>query len=179
MSRKVLRCPTCKEDTIAVIAEGSAVCVWCGNSWPVSGLVPKLAAKPASTRSSRPPPVEPDPKPPRRIKDPQAGAEKTRREARCRICGAPGVYYTDANPHGMTKLTRHHLVPRSQRGDDVDDNLVPLCGDGTTGCHSDIEEYRYGARVALRAHLFAPEVDYVVAKRGREWLEKSYPLQGV
>jgi hypothetical protein len=33
----------------------------------------------------------------------------------------------------------HHVVPRDRFGDDVAENLVPLCGDGTTGHHGLIE----------------------------------------
>lgn len=33
------------------------------------------------------------------------------------------------------RLTRHHVVPKGQGGDDVPENLVWCCGDGTTGCH--------------------------------------------
>src|SRR6478752_5264783 len=54
-----------------------------------------------------------DPKPSARIVDPQAGLEKLGREGRCRLCLKP---WTQG-------LTRHHLVKRSQGGDDVEDNI--------------------------------------------------------
>lgn len=38
---------------------------------------------------------------------------------------------------GGTGATQHHVVPRGgpHYGDDVIENLVALCGSGTTGCH--------------------------------------------
>lgn len=36
---------------------------------------------------------------------------------------------------GRSGLTRHHVVPKGQGGDDVPQNLVWVCGDGTRGCH--------------------------------------------
>jgi hypothetical protein len=32
-------------------------------------------------------------------------------------------------------LSRHHVVPKGQGGDDVPENLIWVCGDGTRGCH--------------------------------------------
>lgn len=57
------------------------------------------------------------------------------REARlgpCLLCAWLGVQQ-------MLPSTLHHVVPRDRFGDDVAENLVSLCGDGTTGCHGRIE----------------------------------------
>lgn len=35
----------------------------------------------------------------------------------------------------------HHVVPRSQGGDDVEENLVSVCGSGTTGHHGLLEDH--------------------------------------
>lgn len=35
----------------------------------------------------------------------------------------------------------HHVVPRSQGGDDCEENLIPLCGDGTKGHHGLVEAH--------------------------------------
>lgn len=40
---------------------------------------------------------------------------------------------------GTRLITRHHIVPRSQGGDDVPENLVWVDGDGTTGTHGVLE----------------------------------------
>lgn len=86
----------------------------------------------------------------------------------CRVCGAAA--YT-----GNTSL--HHLVPRSGGGDDVEDNLVPLCGSGTTGCHGKIESRDKEASRRLRANLSKDEYEYVVRKKGWDWLDQRYPLE--
>lgn len=72
---------------------------------------------------------------------------------RCRCCGARAD-------------SLHHLVSRSRGGDDVADNLVPLCGDGTRGCHGSIERRTYGALHALALNLTDGEYAYVVGKLG-------------
>ena len=40
---------------------------------------------------------------------------------------------------GGIDISIHHILPRGQGGDDVWENLVPLCGSGTTGCHGGVE----------------------------------------
>ena len=101
---------------------------------------------------------QPIPKPPPRIRDPQAGTGKLIAEGRCRLCG---------KPIRDVRLSRHHLIARGQGGDDVDDNLVPLCGSGTEGCHGDVEHWRAMARQRLRRLLRPEEVRYV-NRRGVE-----------
>lgn len=99
-----------------------------------------------------------------RIVDKQAGVEKCRAEGRCRIC------------RRRTKnLAKHHLVPRSQGGDDVNDNLVPLCDPWEPWCHDKVTKGRPEAVRALRASLTADEVAYIVGKKGEHWLEQRYP----
>jgi hypothetical protein len=119
-----------------------------------------------------------DPRPTRRIADQNAGYEKLRREGRCRACGVKGY----------DKLNRAHLVPKGQRGDDLDCNIVPLCGSGTSGCHGALTDHHvatspsllYGAEwtvvaAALRARLLPEEHRYIVSKKGEDWLNRAYP----
>lgn len=110
----------------------------------------------------------PDWKPERRIVDIYAGNAKLRAEGRCRLCGAA------ANVRG---LTRHHLVPKGQGGDDIDENIVPLCGDGTRGCHAEVEYRTAGYRQRLRAKLSPDEYAYIIDKKGASWLNSrsGYP----
>lgn len=103
-----------------------------------------------------------DPKPRPRIIDPDAGWEKVLAEGHCRLCWR------------TASLTRHHLVPRGQSGDDVDDNIVPLCGDGTRGCHGAVEHYTE-ARRRLRPLLSDAEWAYVVGRVGVGRAEQRYP----
>lgn len=106
-----------------------------------------------------------DPKPPKRIKADQNDWRRLRAEKvdRCRICE---LFVGD--------MTLHHIVPRAQSGDDVADNLVPLCGSGTTGCHGLVEDRDMWARSLLGRRLSRREIAYVVAKRGAGWLERHY-----
>lgn len=77
-------------------------------------------------------------------------------------------------------VTLHHLVPRSLGGDDVAGNLIPLCGDGTLGCHGIVEDGRgredfAAVSARIRARETDEEREYVIRKKGREWLEIYYP----
>jgi 5-methylcytosine-specific restriction endonuclease McrA len=82
----------------------------------------------------------------------------------CRVCG-----------YRATSL--HHLVPRSLGGDDVEQNLVPLCGSGTTGCHGLVEEGDPAARRGLRRSLKKDELAYVVRRKGRRFLDRYLPTR--
>jgi hypothetical protein len=85
-------------------------------------------------------------------------------------------------------LNRAHLVPRSQRGDDIEANIVPLCGSGTQGCHGALTDHhpatwpsllagRDWRAVAsyLRRNLSGIEKSYVRSKKGQAWLDRVYP----
>jgi hypothetical protein len=111
-------------------------------------------------------PAQPDPKTPARIVNPSAGYAKLRHEQRCRLCRR--TFWRGLG------LTRHHLIPKGQGGDDVEANIVPLCGDGTRGCHGLVERSR-NARAQLRHRLHADEVAYGVAKVGAGRFDRRYP----
>lgn len=75
---------------------------------------------------------------------------------------------------GQAPCTLHHVVPRDRFGDDIADNLVPLCGDGTSGCHGLVEA---GDAETLRMLAEAIQADepavyaYAVEKLGEDgWL---------
>ena len=119
-----------------------------------------------------------DPKPPLRLVDPNAGKEKLLQERTCRACQRVGVW----------KLSRAHLVPKGQGGDDVDANIVPLCGGGTDGCHGALTDHHPATEpsllkgqpwvvvaFALRIRLKDAERDYILAKKGLDWLDRTYP----
>jgi hypothetical protein len=103
----------------------------------------------------------PDPRPRARHRArQQEWAELHRaKHGRCRICG-------------RLPAQLHHLVARSQSGDDVADNLVPLCSDH----HSAVHAGDLLARTLLGGRLTDAEVGYVVDRRGAAWLEDRYPL---
>jgi 5-methylcytosine-specific restriction endonuclease McrA len=102
--------------------------------------------------------MRPDPKPEPRVIDQAAGLEKVWTEGRCRLCGY------------RRSLARHHLVKRSQGGDDVDANLVPLC----VACHDGVES-SLGFRALLRRVLRPEEWAYIVAKIGEARARQQYP----
>lgn len=84
----------------------------------------------------------------------------------CRVCG---VAY---------KESLHHLVKRSQGGDDVFGNLVPVCGDGTRGCHGLLERRDPEALAVLRSMLTWANHEYLAAKLGgrkQAWLDRNLP----
>lgn len=107
----------------------------------------------------------PNPRPPKRIRDPAAGRAKA---TQCRLCArrVPEVGHVD----------RHHLVPRSQGGDDVEANLVGLCAPWDPSCHRLVTENDASALARLRWALWPEEVAYVVERKGRDWLDRRYPL---
>lgn len=74
-----------------------------------------------------------------RIKDPELMKQAHWAFDECVICG--GI-----------DISIHHILPRGGwcgiAGDDVWENLVPLCGSGTTGCHGGVE---HGVDAVCRA----------------------------
>lgn len=70
--------------------------------------------------------MPPDPKPPKRVRDPELLAALHLRWRECALCGAT-----------RGRLSLHHVSKHPR--DDVEPNLVMLCGDGTTGEHGLVE----------------------------------------
>lgn len=102
----------------------------------------------------------PDPKPTRRIRDPrQLGGGRAKTLLGCRVCGAPAE--------------AHHLVPRSLGGDDVPDNIVPLCQTH----HGAFERGpdRAAAGRLIRRALTDPELRYIAGRKGQVFLDRYYP----
>lgn len=77
--------------------------------------------------------VTPDPKPRKRIvatkQEWDAIAEA--KQGPCRICRR-----VESNGSVHSRIELHHLVRRSQGGDDVAENIVPLCGECHTKLHA-------------------------------------------
>lgn len=95
-----------------------------------------------------------------------AAKRKLLRERWCRLCERPAT-------------NTHHLLYRSHGGDDVPENLIPLCGSGTTGCHGKIHAHDPDARELLAMKVMPEEMDYLVGKLGGydravAWLGRVY-----
>ncbi len=81
-----------------------------------------------------------DAKPAPRVRDPELLRRLHLRWRDCALCGTP---------IGRTRRLSLHHIYRHPR-DDVEGNLVMLCGDGVTGCHGDVEARREEALADLR-----------------------------
>ena len=88
--------------------------------------------------------MPPDPKPAKRILDRYASSRKLKADQACRFCR-----------HSATD--GHHILLRSQSGDDVEDNILPLCHT----CHM---SYHAGSLASL--DLSDAERLYVQVKLG-------------
>lgn len=77
------------------------------------------------------------------------------------------------------------MVPKGSPnfGDDVPANLVPLCGDGTRGCHGDVEARRNGTREKLGDFIVRFRPDTLAYVRGKivpgadAWLQRHYGIK--
>jgi hypothetical protein len=104
--------------------------------------------------------VNPDQKPGggvRRIVDPAAVRRATLRRRECAACGEPGA-------------NGHHVVEKDDGGDDVDENIVTLCGSGTMGCHGALHGNPY-VKVVVEVGAGTPD-SYVEERRDREWVAR-------
>lgn len=104
----------------------------------------------------------------RRIVDAEAIRRKVLSDPECRSCG-------------LAASDGHHIVFRSHGGDDVEDNIAPLCHD----CHMALH-FQAGAAVDeikenIGASLTEGEVAYVLGKlgeiEGRGFLLTTYRLE--
>lgn len=88
----------------------------------------------------------------------------------------------DGRTRGLCDRTRYslHHVHKHPR-DDMESNLVMLCGDGTRGHHGMIEAGNRDARAALGLYILDERrdvIDYLTVKLGgaeqaRAWLQRS------
>lgn len=75
----------------------------------------------------------------------------------CRVCCDPGH-----NGSQFGRIQLHHLVPRSQLGDDVADNIVPLC----LPCHEQTTRRNPVDLAAIADSLTRAERAYIIRKLG-------------
>ncbi len=112
---------------------------------------------------------EPDPRPEKRIKDPAVMRGLHHRGVICVICGKPA--------------SLHHIYPTGQGGDDVESNLIGLCGDGAQGHHGLYHAGDTRTKITLGAFIQEERSDFVFYLQGklgeeaaREWLRQKFFL---
>jgi hypothetical protein len=112
--------------------------------------------------------VTPDPRPTKRYKASQTEWELLRQVKMgwCRVCELQAVF-------GAHAVEFHHLVGRDLGGDDFPENIVPLCAEH----HKMVEERSPVACIILRASLTSEEYEYVIAKKGLDFLTRYYPAE--
>jgi hypothetical protein len=82
----------------------------------------------------------------------------------CRVCTA---YSFDS------VIDPHHLVFREDRGDDVPDNIVPLC----RGCHEALHRRAPAIARLLLSRLSDAEYAYMVQRGGEDYAERAYGIE--
>lgn len=83
----------------------------------------------------------------------------------CRVCCDPA---TNGRLYGRIQL--HHLLSRAQGGDDVVENIVPLCPE----CHERVTRRCADECLALADNLEDGEYAYLIGKLGEGALERLY-----
>ena len=86
----------------------------------------------------------------------------------CRCCGSVCEY---DRLYGLVEY--HHVVARVHGGDDVADNIVPVCHD----CHDAVTRRDPVAARNLLASLDDAEYSYAVTKAGEDYFERAYGLR--
>lgn len=81
----------------------------------------------------------------------------------CRFCGT------------NSRVELHHLVPRSLGGDDVEDNLIPLCHEHHMAWEDRGKDWALIC-AGIRDTLSTPELSYVIGKKGEQFLDRYYPI---
>lgn len=66
----------------------------------------------------------------------------------------------------------HHLVFRSDFGDDTPDNIVPLCDQ----CHAKVHARRGTACADLLVSLSDAEYSYMIDRAGEDYPERAYGI---
>jgi 5-methylcytosine-specific restriction endonuclease McrA len=79
----------------------------------------------------------------------------------CRVCVSPGV------------CQLHHLVSREDHGDDVAENIVPLCGD----CHDALTRRAPTIARLLLTRLSDAEYAYMIERGGEDYPERAYGVR--
>jgi len=86
----------------------------------------------------------------------------------CRVCGS-----TASNGRVYGKVQFHHVIPRGFHGDDIADNIIPLCFD----CHHAASILVKDVCLTLCASLTDAEYAYAIDKAGEGVFERVYGIE--
>lgn len=86
----------------------------------------------------------------------------------CRACNDPA---TNGRLYGLIQF--HHLVARVHGGDDLADNIVPLC----PVCHDAVTRRDAGAADLMLRSLTDAEYAYAIQRGGEDYFERAYGLR--
>lgn len=86
----------------------------------------------------------------------------------CRCCGS---VMENGRLYGLVEF--HHIVARVHGGDDVADNIAPVCPD----CHALVTMRNRETSATLLASLTDAEYAYVIGKGGEDYFERAYGLR--
>jgi 5-methylcytosine-specific restriction endonuclease McrA len=89
------------------------------------------------------------------------------KQGSCRVCKRATTYLPAFQ---AASVTWHHVIPRDFHGDDVNDNIVPLC----FACHEHVTALKPDACLALCASLTDAEYAYAIGKLGEGAFERVY-----
>jgi hypothetical protein len=86
----------------------------------------------------------------------------------CRQCG-------DAASNGRMfgRIQLHHVVSRQDGGDDVADNIIPLC----PFCHDLVTRRAWRACLEVLASLTDAEYAYMIERGGESYPERTYGIE--
>ena len=85
----------------------------------------------------------------------------------CRSCGAAAW-----NGGAFPRVQMHHLVARVHGGDDVPENIVPLC----LLCHDKVTRRMDESCRLMLASLTDAEYAYAVQRGGEDYFERAYGI---
>ena len=86
----------------------------------------------------------------------------------CRVCGAAAW-----NGSAFPKVQMHHVVTRQDGGDDLPDNIVPLC----LADHDAVTRRVPQACYALLVSLTDAEYAYMIERGGENYAERGYGVE--
>jgi hypothetical protein len=86
----------------------------------------------------------------------------------CRVCTIPRE-----NGHGFPVIEFHHIVSRGDRGDDVPDNIAPLCHPH----HMEVTLRNPAVSALFLAALTDAEYAYMIMRGGEDYPERAYGIE--